>query len=297
LEDIAFRIDEDKCNQFVADFVPIVDDDSDDESVSDTSSENWVAFGGWTEEELKAQPRKADSPTSDTVTTTGTGSVDAFDFSSSDENESGDAEPQLDFSDYEETSPKRVYTMDFGTDFLERIAKEDVRYETDSDAADSWAQDNDSLAPSASSTSGITCDPARLAFRELLNRMPRVSLVKESPKRATKRHDPPATKYLDERTVETEIQKYLDSEEEDPSNVIESSMEKLKKSSQSKSPARDETSQSSDSSGFSSAFSAFEGAEKENEPKPLKSDFVLEGDEEWVSFDNGRKPVDLWTDP
>jgi hypothetical protein len=186
--------------------------------------------------------------------------------------------------------------MDFGTDFLERIAKEDVRYETDSDAADSWAQDNDSLAPSASSA-GITCDPARLAFRELLNRMPRVSLVKESPKRATKRHDPPATKYLDERSVETEIQKYLDSEEEDPSNVIESSMEKLKKSSQSKSPARDETSQSSGSSGFSSAFSAFEGAETENEPKPLQSDFVLEGDEEWVSFGNDRKPVDFWRDP
>jgi hypothetical protein len=59
--------------------------------------------------------------------------------------------------------------MDFGTGFLEHIATEDVCYETDSAAADSWAQDNDSIEPPASSASGITCDPARLAFQELLN--------------------------------------------------------------------------------------------------------------------------------
>ena len=284
LDDIALRIDEDQCNLFADGFDPIVDD-SDDDSVSESATENWVAFGGWTDDELKTKPRKADSPTN-TVATSGTGSVDAYDFSSSDE--SGDAERQLDFSEYceESSSPRPLYTMDLGTDFLERIAREDVRYETDSDAADSWAQDNASVAPSASSASGITCDPARLAFRELLNRVPRIKLVKKRRDLRVRQNVDKNT--IDESAVDSEIQKYLESEDqkEDPYDVIENSLERLKHSSQSKSPERDERSESSGSSDLASTFE-----QKEVEPKTGQSEFVLEAEDEWVSFDIGRQPV------
>ena len=60
------------------------------------------------------------------------------------------------------------------TAFLKSIADEDVQYETDSEAVDSWAQDGDSLALSgASSGTALTCDPARIALREIMNRYPR----------------------------------------------------------------------------------------------------------------------------
>jgi hypothetical protein len=58
------------------------------------------------------------------------------------------------------------------SDFLRKIAEEDVRYENDSEANDSWAQDAEELevVGSADSTgSTLTCDPARIAFREMMN--------------------------------------------------------------------------------------------------------------------------------
>lgn len=62
----------------------------------------------------------------------------------------------------------------FATSILNRIADEDVCFETDSEAVDSWAQDGDSNALSgASSGTALTCDPARIAFREIMNRIPR----------------------------------------------------------------------------------------------------------------------------
>jgi hypothetical protein len=314
LEDVALQIDEDQCNQFVADFDPIVliDDDSDDEtedSIPENPIKDWVAFGGWTE---KDEPwtedglRKADSPSSETVATTGTGSVEAFDFSSSDESI---ADRQLDFSDYEEvSSPKPIYTIEMDTDFLEQIAKEDVQYETDSEAADSWAQDADSYATSASSGTAVTCDPARLAFRELLNKTrsnflspikgeesdESSSQEKETPRRPDPQAQlPPKSNnecpvetemqiYLEEDpgrqafAVDSEIQRYLGSSgAEDPDSVFESTMEKLKDTSS--------LSSSSDSSP-SSAFRTFTRAEKEN--LFTKPD-VLEQDN-WVSFETSN---------
>jgi len=63
------------------------------------------------------------------------------------------------------------------SEFLRRVADEEVRYEDDSEANDSWAQDNGDAASEAlscASSSGVggealTCDPARMAFREIMN--------------------------------------------------------------------------------------------------------------------------------
>lgn len=55
--------------------------------------------------------------------------------------------------------------------FLKRISKEDVHYETDSEAVDSWAQDGDAGSRASSGTAYVTYDPARLAFREIMNRV------------------------------------------------------------------------------------------------------------------------------
>lgn len=85
-----------------------------------------------------------------------------------------------DYDDYDEDDCDEEVILryslkdSFATSILNRIADEDVCFETDSEAVDSWAQDGDSNALSgASSGTALTCDPARIAFREIMNRIPR----------------------------------------------------------------------------------------------------------------------------
>jgi len=75
------------------------------------------------------------------------------------------------------------------SEFLRKIAEEDVNYEIDSDANDSWAQDaagEDEEEPVSESRefgsgAALTCDPARLAFPQLLHTVSsRVSLPKNT---------------------------------------------------------------------------------------------------------------------
>lgn len=65
------------------------------------------------------------------------------------------------------------------TPFLKKIATQDVCYEDDSDACDSWEQDEEENSVDLSNSSGslLTCDPARIAFREIMNRIPRNQVV------------------------------------------------------------------------------------------------------------------------
>jgi hypothetical protein len=194
LEHVALQIDEDQLNRFIADdFEPIVDDVSDSESEDGSLEEgndfqatpqqqqtgNWEPFANWGAE---SQHKPADSPTVDTA---GTESMEQYELSS-DESDKELSQPQIqlqysqdyydddegDYNDYQ--SPSRFHLVEFelDSDFLERIANEDVKYETDSEAMDSWAQDFDSEAPSESS-GGVTYDPARLVMRALPNRYPR----------------------------------------------------------------------------------------------------------------------------
>lgn len=64
----------------------------------------------------------------------------------------------------------------FAPSILKQIAREQVQYETDSEANDSWAQSNDDGALSDATETSLTevvslsCDPARVAFREIMNR-------------------------------------------------------------------------------------------------------------------------------
>ena len=65
--------------------------------------------------------------------------------------------------------------------FLKQIAKEDVKYETDSEAVDSWAQDGETGSRASSGTTLTTFDPARIAFREIMNKVPKMNLSPPPP--------------------------------------------------------------------------------------------------------------------
>jgi hypothetical protein len=194
LEDIAVLIDEQHCNQ-VVDFAPEFDmflledqgsriygDSTEPTKLSDDSpNDNWVPFGGWQGDE---KALIADSPDT-TLSTTGSESVEPLDISSS---EAGDlhTELQIDFSDnmdsYEEDDEEVeqgqiMFTLDFSEsseedEFLYRIANEHVPFYMDSDASDSWAQDNQSnpsFVAYRRSRNAPTCDPAEIAFRHSMS--------------------------------------------------------------------------------------------------------------------------------
>jgi hypothetical protein len=84
-----------------------------------------------------------------------------------------------DFLEDDSDSESEDYRYDLNdarraSSFLKKIAKEDVSYESDSEAVDSWAQDGE-CGSRASSGTTLTYDPARIAFRELMNKVPRMS--------------------------------------------------------------------------------------------------------------------------
>jgi hypothetical protein len=93
----------------------------------------------------------------------------AFRYHSDDGNQNGEHEDPPIVPQYElrETAHGKLQV----SDFLRKIAEEDVRYENDSEANDSWAQDGEQferVGSSDSAGSTLTCDPARIALREIM---------------------------------------------------------------------------------------------------------------------------------
>mmetsp|Transcript_19318 Transcript_19318/g.42014 ORF Transcript_19318/g.42014 Transcript_19318/m.42014 type:complete len:594 (+) Transcript_19318:527-2308(+) len=146
-------------------------------------------------------------------------------------------------------------------DFLRTIACEPVLYETDSEAADSWANTVEDVLsatnshPCLPSSSGVTptCDPARIAFRELMTKLPHESILRRNNQPKLLLASPPSTSNPLERSpsssptltdilgeldtgktsgveytnfddiLENEIKEYLDSSktDEDPTQFVE----------------------------------------------------------------------------
>jgi hypothetical protein len=257
--------------------------------------EDWVAFPKSDSGDIDTvldDRKAADSPTAETVGTTGTGSIEPLDTSyissSSDEYrmesrksmdlqtnagknntarspyyvaDSGDDRP-YDGEDEKGlfSSSRELYPIHVRLDFLDKIANEEVEYETDSEAADSWApSDGESLCSgyaASSSADAPTCDPARIAFRNLMKRLPQTtSSLSDVGNRG--HSNCPSPTFLDilnksvgnrigntsvaqghvvgdchrtldtEQRVESEIQQYLESEEDDAETFIATCHKKL----------------------------------------------------------------------
>jgi hypothetical protein len=225
--------------------------------------EDWEDFP---EDEKDWQRKSAESPSAETVGTTGTSSLEPTDlgylstFSREQDSSEDDGSPlrqhsierrprlELDSSDEayemdcddeeEELSAafpslhNHYFHRHVRLDFLEQIASEEVQYETDSEAADSWAQTPDDIHPTAPSSSGVspTCDPARIAFRNLMNRLPQQPILENLKASHELRRSARKTRSVGtEQQIEDEIRRFLDSEEGgDAQGVVESCQEKLK---------------------------------------------------------------------
>lgn len=256
LDDVALRIDEIVCNDFVDEDELYLDsmiaaqmekaDDEDGKSKKSGSSssstskfeddlESWVDFDAFVKDRQKER-KLSESPTSETVETTGTDSIEEPKDSTDNKSKSsvsaksikskspekakssnksvpsqrqepkeeeteenlyveedrvirGDSfemEYELDDDDESFTSyssrPMTLLRKSVSLDFLKTIACEPVLYETDSEAADSWAngEDNSKSRPCLPSSSGVTptADPARIAFRNLMINLPHTSILK-----------------------------------------------------------------------------------------------------------------------
>ena len=182
LEDIAISIDERVCNQ-VVDFGPEFDsilmkNGDDDDTVSTCSTQyNGPIKQTWPPFEAKF----GDSPTT-TLTTIGTESERHSDLSSSfDDSDHDDKDKESNFPDFadneeEEEMPFFIHESNSEwEDYLFRVANEDFPFECDSDADDSWAQ-NEQLDFSTSEflqfDIGSACDPTQMTFGDLLLQTP-----------------------------------------------------------------------------------------------------------------------------
>jgi hypothetical protein len=187
LEVVALRIDEDQLNTFICDdFDPIPDDDDDESDGSvewknapahpsplkrqeprgqqqrqhqDPSNGKWEPFAN-----AEVERQVVDSPTAETAGTTSDDDSDAELIQH--QHYGFEVHGQILQST---SSPSYVFRLD--EYYLDKIASEEVRYELDSEAADSWAQDGDTVG-SETSGFGVTYEPARSSLGEVFNRVP-----------------------------------------------------------------------------------------------------------------------------
>ncbi|KAG7374121.1 hypothetical protein IV203_013216 [Nitzschia inconspicua] len=349
LEDVALQIDEETCNSFVDDFDPLCviggEDDDDDDSVTETSSPSkpvvtptsskslkmkskMVRFEDWEvfpEDEKDWERHSAESPSAETVGTTGSESVELIDTSYTSSENSPPLRPTEDYETDSDSSEvelnaafpsfhEHCFYRHVRLDFLEQVAREEVPFETDSDAADSWAQTPEDMYPLAPSSSGVspTSDPARIAFRDLMNRLPKQTILQNlKTNHALCPGERRNTQLVGtEQYIEDEIQRFLESENDgDATSSVDSCNETLRNSSadaQSTLLLANNSSAFLSSTNFSGSClkhreesSAFTQYNLQNKPyksetkEPRKSAFeenFLE-DNDWISFDASNSQV------
>jgi hypothetical protein len=206
IEELALKIDEEELNKFICDdFVP--DGDSSVSSEETDTAGQWERFSGSVFDPFDLSSDESMPHGTDTDTSSFSQSLDVNpptqDFRPESDRDIliNDARQEslfLPFGEDESISIGQMYSDSdedgyaaptsnclnnriLDTSFLETIAREDVRYESDSEATDSWAQDGDSGVSGASSGTAETCDPARIAYRELLKRIPKSLLHGDAP--------------------------------------------------------------------------------------------------------------------
>lgn len=201
IEELSHRIDEDQLNHYIAnDFDPIPDDDDSSsastaeitdiansfstfgsgESFKETAFESggfiseaiWEDFSGWSndmERDDKIIFNNGAADTEEDVTDEHSRNIQLV--------EVEDKTSPIVLDRIVSTQPESVIIEGICTDFLTRIAKEEVIYETDSEAADSWAPDEEEdtrshLSFDSIRSSGSAKNSGRIVFRELMNRSP-----------------------------------------------------------------------------------------------------------------------------
>jgi hypothetical protein len=291
LNEVALRIDEIVCNEFVDDGDLFIDSmiAAEMEKEDTEQLESWVNFDEFKKLEQKSTDVKnrrklSESPTSETVGTSGTESLESLDSSHAKSNSSINSSKEkmarripereksvkaieeieedyfsdddrviredrfemdelltemddLSVSSYS-SQPFKLLKKSVSLDFLKTIACEPVLYETDSDAADSWANGDDNTTrsrPCLPSSTGETptSDPARIAFRSLMDKLPHKSILQRGSKASLSNKilvpprpsSPTFSDVMEERdsitaasiddesldeVVEREIQEYLD---------------------------------------------------------------------------------------
>jgi hypothetical protein len=195
IRDIAIQIDEEQLNRYITnDFDPVIEED--DEEKKDEETPTWEAFAGWSSFGCDTPPGGIDT---DESSQDFDSDIEFFDFEKrrskiSEPSNDPELEDMISDDDYDSDEESDDAANPFvihckppvlSTSILRKIAREAVRYESDSEAADSWAQDGtgnasdttssevgllNSTADQTGQLSYTSCDPARLAFRAIMNK-------------------------------------------------------------------------------------------------------------------------------
>jgi hypothetical protein len=207
MKDIAIQIDEEQLNRYITnDFDPVFEEDDEEKkdeevnnhSLMDNSSETttWEAFAGWSSFGCDTPPGGIET---DESSQDFDSDIEFFDFEKrkvkiTESSEDPELEEMISDDEYDSDEESEDAANPFvihsrppvlSTSILRKIAREAVHYESDSEAADSWAQDgNGNASDTTSSEVGLlnntadptgqlpytSCDPARLAFRAIMNK-------------------------------------------------------------------------------------------------------------------------------
>ena len=207
MKEIAILIDEEHLNRYITnDFDPVFEEDEEEKKEEDTKNHfmtdhadetTWEAFAGWSSVDCDSPPGGVDT---DESSQDFDSEIDFLDFDAQRRVKSYDPpdakDPEIEDMISDEDSDTESDDMAdpfvihckppvLSTSILRKIAREAVRYESDSEAADSWAQDGTGNASDTTSSEvGLlnqsssadppvpftSCDPARLAFRAIMNK-------------------------------------------------------------------------------------------------------------------------------
>lgn len=177
MDAIALRIDEEELNKYILhDFDPFADD-SDEGSCSSAGSDvnqgfstgldggqskdviQWESFDGWS----------FDLPSKMTMSQSDDFVLHNALFKIADESGDTEESSEASFQDSDSRCDQEpIYS--YGLEFLKQISSEAVKFETDSEADDSWAQESEEELEieRGESDADTSYDPARIALQELI---------------------------------------------------------------------------------------------------------------------------------
>lgn len=169
LDAISLRIDEEELNSFILhDFDPFADDDDSCSSAGSDADREWSSSDGRRKEGLQWESFGGWSFDLPDMTEPSSFAKDVPLLSCQDVDESGDTEDTFS-SETSHGSDDQEPIYSHGLEFLKQISSEAVRYETDSEANDSWAQElEDELEDCLSNIEDMSYDPSRVALQEMM---------------------------------------------------------------------------------------------------------------------------------
>mmetsp|Transcript_25177 Transcript_25177/g.35470 ORF Transcript_25177/g.35470 Transcript_25177/m.35470 type:complete len:482 (-) Transcript_25177:243-1688(-) len=166
-----------------------------------TNNSAWEDFSGWPQQ-VSFQPHEAETSNVFSEVSFDIDEDDCLDGGTAFPNGSPQRQYNFLFGDERDHVLDSTYELDLSGSILNTLAYQDVRYETDSEAQDSWAQDTETSFQSHFSNPHVTYNGARLAFDEIMKQVRSSSSLSSSSSTTVPTSSPSFTENQQNSTTE-----------------------------------------------------------------------------------------------